>query len=255
LLMTRPRLVSTLEYLRPLTGRESWDHFDVRDLGLTIVPLRKLATRALRRAGSYARERLLAWRLIKRHEHLRRAEGFAARSMRRLLFLCHGNICRSPVAAQIAREALADFHIESAGFFDQTGRCSPTNVIAVARSMGIDVSQWRSRRVTADQIAHADLILVMDLKNYRSLASEFPEAVARTTLLGLFGPERSVNIRNPDGRSEAETRRILQQISSAVHSLAGWLKEVHAAREGRRTRGVGAADRISPALDSAEGGS
>lgn len=45
LLLTRPPLRSALEWLRPLTGRESWDHFDWRDLGVTAAVLRGLLAR------------------------------------------------------------------------------------------------------------------------------------------------------------------------------------------------------------------
>jgi protein-tyrosine-phosphatase len=229
LLMTKPRLISLLEYLRPLIGRESWDHFDVRDLGVTIAGLRQLGNGSTKRATIFLRKRFLARKLVSRHN--RRYGSRAAsrpRSIKSVLFLCHGNICRSPFAAQLARAKLNGYEIESAGFHDTEDRCPPDNIISVARSMGIDISKSRSRRVTAGQIARADLILVMDTRNYELLAREFPKAPPRTTLLGLFGPQRWVNIKNPYGASESETHRVLKQISLAIDGLSLWLKASNA---------------------------
>jgi protein-tyrosine-phosphatase len=224
LLMTRPRLVSVLEYLRPLIGNESWDHFDVRDLGVTIAGLRQVMAGSTQRATTFLRKRLLARRLVRRHDRrYGTSPDFRRQSIKRLLFLCHGNICRSPFAAELARTKLSGYEIESAGFHDSENRCPPNNVVNAADSMGIHISESRSRRVTGEQIARADLILVMDTRNYELLAREFPKAPLRTTLLGLFGPQRWVNIKNPYGASESETHRVLKQISLAIDGLSVWL--------------------------------
>lgn len=224
LLMTRPGLASVLEYLRPLIGRESWDHFDVRDLGVTVAGLQELMAGSTKRAATFLRKRFLARKLVSRHER-RYGNNKLSRqqSIKKLLFLCSGNICRSPFAAQFARAKLSGYDVEAAGFHETEGRPPPDTVVSVANAMGIDISGSRSCRVTAEQTARADLILVMDTRNYELLAREFPEALTRTTLLGLFGPRRWVNIRNPYGASESETHRVLKQISLAIDGLSVWL--------------------------------
>jgi protein-tyrosine-phosphatase len=89
--------------------------------------------------------------------------------------------------------------------------------------MGVDVAASRSVRVSRRQIDSADLILVMDPDNYRAVATEFPDAIARTSFLGLFAPRPALVIPDPYAATEAETRRVLTQIRDSVTGLAAWL--------------------------------
>lgn len=72
-----------------------------------------------------------------------------------------------------------------------------------------------------------DLILVMDLSNYERLANEFPQALAKTLLLGLFKPRPSVSIRDPYQAPESEIRSVLNEIVAAVNGLSTWLKSIN----------------------------
>ena len=60
--------------------------------------------------------------------------------MRRILFLCYGNICRSPFAAAVARSQLPLTHIEASGFHSKLGRSPPPFVVTAASSLGVDVT-------------------------------------------------------------------------------------------------------------------
>jgi hypothetical protein len=82
-------------------------------------------------------------------------------------------------------------------------------------------------------VAVADLILVMDLDNYRDLVREFPEAAAKTALLGLFAADPHAVIQDPFGAPEAEVRRSLALIEAGVEGLASVLEPV-AHEAGRR---------------------
>lgn len=86
-----------LELLRPLTGQESWDHFDWRDLGTTGRILSHAVGDLLRPVLSRISERLERRRLIQQHRSvLRRLSGSG---VRKITFVCLGNVCRSPFAA------------------------------------------------------------------------------------------------------------------------------------------------------------
>jgi protein-tyrosine phosphatase len=147
-----------------------------------------------------------------------------------VLFLCHGNICRSPAAQFMARDKLRGVVARSAGFAFNPGRCVPAHVLSVAGDVSAAMAGHTSRRVTAADIRVADLILCMDLENLHAVRREFPEAMARSTLLGLFGVPRSVEISDPIAFSAEATAEVLREIGSAIEGLEVWVeREFHTA--------------------------
>jgi protein-tyrosine-phosphatase/predicted ATP-grasp superfamily ATP-dependent carboligase len=224
LLHTRSRTVSFLELLRPLFGRESWDHFDWRDLGLTRRALALAGTDQVRPIY----HKIKNWQIkrkLRRHHNalLRRLK--AEDGLSKIVFLCYGNICRSPLAAALAEKRLSGVRIDSAGFHEQTGRSCPQKILRIGTAFGIDVSSHRSARVTRDQLANADLVIAMDLGNLNRLRQEFPEMANRTTLLGLFGKPETVAIADPYLADEAASNRICKQVLEGVEGLASWVEE------------------------------
>ena len=223
-LLTRPRLTSFAELIRPVFGRESWDHFDWHDLRVLRSQLVSVVRDAARSVRNGLRRRTFS-KAIRQH-HTRLVCEFERRGSRpgRFLFLCHGNICRSPFAAQLAVARLPGREIRSAGFHPVEGR-------ERARSCRRRGSPGRGgcrrvsfRLVSQDDVSQADLILLMDSDNYRDFTRRFPEALGRTTLLGLFGSSSTVEIADPYGATSKETESALAHIADSVESLARWVK-------------------------------
>lgn len=97
-------------------------------------------------------------------------------SVMRILFVCMGNICRSPTAEGLFRNVLSkrapDLPIEmdSAGTHDyHVGEPPDARALAAASRRGIDISQLRARRVALEDFDRFDLILAMDEENLREL--------------------------------------------------------------------------------------
>jgi protein-tyrosine-phosphatase/predicted ATP-grasp superfamily ATP-dependent carboligase len=222
LLHTRSRSLSVLELLRPLTGRESWDHFDWHDLRIT----RRVLARAVNDQLRPALRMLKNWRtqrhLVRRHRSLLQSLAMKG-SPKKIVFLCYGNICRSPLAARLAEQRLNGIAIESAGFHEHAGRACPEKMLRIGSSFGVDLSGHRSARVTREQLEHADMVVAMDLENLDRLRSEFPGIAARATLLGLFGNPHRAAISDPYLADESETREICEQVRSGVDGLASWV--------------------------------
>ena len=224
LLHTRSRSFSFLELLRPLTGRESWDHFDWRDLGITRRAVGLAVADQLRPIYRKLKSRSAQQRLMRRHYSLLQRLK-ATGGPRKIVFLCYGNICRSPLAAKLAEQRLTGVAIDSAGFHVTTGRSSPEKMQRIGSSLGIDLCDHRSARATRELLMGADLVIAMDLENLERLQSEFPEAEGRTTLLGLFGNPPRLVIADPYLAEEAATRKICEQVQSGIDGLALWLAQ------------------------------
>lgn len=222
LLHTRPLALSFLELLRPLIGRESWDHFDWRDLGITRRALALAVTDQIRPVYRKMADWQIKRRLLQHHRSLLRRLK-AAGGPSKIVFLCYGNICRSPLAAALAKQRLSGVTIDSAGFHEQTSRNCPQKILPIGNSFGIDLSGHRSARITGEQLANADLVIAMDLENLNRLGQEFPEMVDRTTLLGLFGVPETLVIADPYVADEAVTNRICVQVRDGVEGLAVWV--------------------------------
>ncbi len=220
LLLTRNRALSLLEYLRVFVGRESWDHFDFRDLGIAYRIGRSAFQEFSRVLRQAARKPLLKFKLRSFH---RRLLGLNTRP-RNLLFICYGNICRSPLAEYLARAELSNVQVSSAGLYEVEGRSSPQKIVRLAAAMGLDLSHFRSGRVSQAQIDHADLILVMDLENYAGLIALYPSARQRTTALGMFSNPPISAIPDPYYSSLEETGRVSKQIQSSIAGLKRWLE-------------------------------
>jgi protein-tyrosine phosphatase len=114
-------------------------------------------------------------------------------AVRGILILCHGNICRSPYAGAVLKRRLAQHGLEavqvdSAGFMGPD-RPPPEIALEVARHRGYDLQAHRSRLVTAEALAAAEFVLVMDQTQRRRLKQRLGAKPALVLLLGDFDPE------------------------------------------------------------------
>jgi protein-tyrosine-phosphatase len=106
----------------------------------------------------------------------------------KILIVCHGNIYRSSLVAVRLRELLGpDRVITSAGFHPKGDRPSPEAHINMSSRLGVDLSQHRSRVVTDADFAAADLIVLMDQRNWVSLTRAGADN-SRFVWLGAMGP-------------------------------------------------------------------
>jgi len=89
----------------------------------------------------------------------------------KILMVCLGNICRSPLAEGILQSKLNDgFVIESAGTGNwHVGQSPDERSVLIARKYGIDISKQRARQFQQDDFEKFDLIFVMDSSNYETV--------------------------------------------------------------------------------------
>ncbi|GAB4495126.1 MAG: low molecular weight protein-tyrosine-phosphatase [Saprospiraceae bacterium] len=92
----------------------------------------------------------------------------------KILMVCLGNICRSPLAEGImkhkARQASLDWHVDSAGTgFWHVGELPDSRSIQTARQHGIDITDQRARQFQSADFERFDRIFVMDTQNLRDV--------------------------------------------------------------------------------------
>jgi protein-tyrosine-phosphatase len=184
---------------------------------------RVVHARAARLARAW-RHRMLARRIRRQHREIFGSGRRPGVLHPRLLFVGAADIGRSPFAQRAARAALAGCRVESAGFEANPGQPCLEVVVRRAREVGIDLSDHRSARLTRERVSAADIVLVMDLPGYERIGAEFPWALPRTTLLGLFATPPRPSIAELSAAGDDEARLVLDQIASGVAGLAAWIR-------------------------------
>lgn len=145
-----------------------------------------------------------------------------------VLFVCLGNICRSPFAA---RRALARFveagdtrmQCLSAGLRPSQAARSPREACQMAAAYGLTLDDHKPRPLTAELMA-SDLIVVMDTSQLQRLREEYPECGDRLFLLALLdvdgrGAYERHNIEDPFGQPLAAYDACYRRIDRALGKL------------------------------------
>jgi protein-tyrosine phosphatase len=152
----------------------------------------------------------------------------------RVLFVCAGNICRSPTAEALLRVLARDLapelelEVDSAGIHGlHVGEAPDARSQAVARSHGVDMSRQRARQLVAADFDHFDWILVMDRSNHKAaLAIAPPQHRRRVRLFMEFAPKQSHReIPDPYYGELADFERVFDLAEQAARGL---LRELNA---------------------------
>lgn len=141
--------------------------------------------------------------------------------VRRILVLCEGNHCRSPLAEALLRNSLGPaFTVGSAGLGALVGHPAHEESCRIAEDQGLDLKAHRGRSFSPELALSTDLILVMDLAQKAACEALVPSARGRVFLLGHWLPEPDREIADPIQRGPEAHRLAHQHIQRA---LQPWL--------------------------------
>lgn len=148
------------------------------------------------------------------------------------LFVCKGNICRSPFAEHIARKhgeerRLSPRSFNSAGLNVSKALPPPAEAILAARRLGIGLDGHKSRRMTEELAASHDMIIAMQTWHFKVLRESFPRFQHKIFLLPLFDKTHGAiqrtydryNIADPYGNSVDIFHECFLRIENCLVSL------------------------------------
>lgn len=150
---------------------------------------------------------------------IKKYSSFNKQRVDRLVFICVGNICRSPFAEIVAQSEQSHIKVISMGI-EASGSAAPDErAQKIAKEFGYDMNHLCSSKVDAGVLSKNDLLVVMELGHIKRLKSVIDEVNCQVTLLGTWGEGRRGSIADPYGRSEARFRFIFSRIKESVKSL------------------------------------
>ena len=151
--------------------------------------------------------------------------------MKTILFVCTGNVCRSPMAEALfhrAAQGLGEFRVLSAGLGALDGQPPTPHSVKAMRELGIDISEQRSQALTAGLVREADYIFGMTHSHVDTIALLYPQAADKTFLLREFDEmlepfEKDIN--DPIGGSYEMYVSCLKQIEQGIASLLKFMEQ------------------------------
>lgn len=141
--------------------------------------------------------------------------------IRRVLVVCIGNICRSPMAEGLFRLAVPGAQISSAGMSAMVGHAADPIAIQIMADAGVDISRHRARMLTDAIARDADLILVMDDMQKQQVTLQYPYTRGKVFRLAEAGKQDI-----PDPYRQAP--EMFQEVFSLVRTgVTEWTRRIN----------------------------
>ena len=163
-----------------------------------------------------------------------------------ILFVCHGNICRSPFAEVYFRSLLKkhglSLAVRSAGLDTTPGKPAHSNTKVMAKQQQLSLTDHVTTQLHADLVKQSDLIVVMEIAQKNRVHRLYPASRGKVVLLGCFDPKGPLEIADPYGKTMDDFRSCFQQVARCCDNLAVKLGLTSERRLGVRDSAVASGD-------------
>ena len=137
-----------------------------------------------------------------------------------ILVVCVGNICRSPMAEYLLKQQHADIHVESAGISGMVGHTADAKAQLCMQRLAIDMSPHIARKLNAEQLKKADLVLVMSHNQQKHIEQTWPFSKGKVFRLGHW---QNKNVPDPYQHDQTFFDNTCQLIQQCV---ADWKNHI-----------------------------
>lgn len=141
----------------------------------------------------------------------------ALTNARNVLFVCYGNICRSPFAEALMRKDGANAReYRSAGFHPIDSRPSPPLAVNAAMEVGIPLEAHRSATINERLVQWADVVFIFDSSHEKTFNSQFPRFKDKVHYLGALNKSCPLEIHDPYGQDPGLFKSCFAHIRSVI---------------------------------------
>lgn len=144
-----------------------------------------------------------------------------------ILVLCYGNIYRSPLVEYLLKKnnLMGEFSIKSAGFYEKSDRSCQSEYLSLLKDKGYDLSNHRSTVVSTYDLRWANIIIIMDRKNWDQVCAADLAASQKVVWVGAFNRSGSVEVADPYGKGVEVTQHIISQLENCVANISVTLRK------------------------------
>ena len=136
--------------------------------------------------------------------------------LEKILVVCTGNICRSPIGERFMRKRLPQKRIDSAGTAALVNHSADADAVRFAEKFGVSLEGHQGRQFTPELSAEYDLILVMEKEHVKRITHIAPQARSKTMLLGYWFDQ--MEIPDPFRKSDEAFEHVCQLIDQACQA-------------------------------------